>query len=84
MEKTTVEMGDIIEKMRDHMPESFLRKYVLLAASLAVFARYDGSAIQAIFLGSLWNMGQLKIFLKNRYKNTRVLSFSFTEQIRYF
>ncbi len=77
-------MSDIIEKMRDHMPECFFGKNILLATGLAVFTRYDRSAIQTVLFGSLWYVRQLKIFLKNRYKNTRVLSFSFTEQIRYF
>lgn len=75
-------MSYIIEEMRDHMPEGFLGHNVLLAANLAISSLYNSTAIQAILFGSLWYMGQTKIFLKNSHKNTSTLSFSFPQQIR--
>ena len=76
MKKTTVEMSDVVKKMCDHVPESFFRHYILLAAYMAKTAHYSSAAIQAILLFSLGNMGHCNFFLKISTKNTRSLSFS--------
>jgi len=45
MKETTVEMGNIIKKMGEHMPKGFLRLDIFLPAMLAIFALYNRSAI---------------------------------------
>ena len=64
MKETAVEMGKIIKKMREHMPESFFWNHVLLAAILAITARNNGSAVKAILFLSLRDVGHDKFFLK--------------------
>ena len=66
MKKTTVEMGDVVKKMRDHVPESLFGNHVFLAANMAIPAMYKGAAVQAVVLFSQWNVGQCKILLKNK------------------
>jgi len=50
------------------MPEGFLCLHILLAANMAILPQHRCSTIQAIFLFSLRDMRQSKIFLKNKYK----------------
>ena len=45
-------MGNIIEKMRDHVPESFLGNCVFLATFVAITALDQGPAIEAIIFFS--------------------------------
>ena len=70
-------MGDIIRKMRHHVPETFLGNYVFLAAYMTVFSLYDGAAIEAVFLFTLRYVRQCKILFKNKYKKIQA-PFSFT------
>lgn len=62
VKKTAIEMGDIIEEVCHHMPESLVRLYVLLSAILAIMSLYDRTAIQAILFFSLGNVRQCKKF----------------------
>jgi antitoxin component YwqK of YwqJK toxin-antitoxin module len=64
MEETAVEMGDIIKKMGEHMPEGLFWLYILLPAFLAKPTLNDSTAVKAIFLFSFRNMGHYKFFLK--------------------
>ena len=76
MKKTAVEVSDVIKKMSDHMPESFFRHYILLAALMAETSYYSSAAVQAILFLSLRNMRHCNFFLKIGTKNTSSLSFS--------
>ena len=82
MKKVAVEVGDIIKKMSEHMPESFFWHYILLAAFMTIMPLYYGAAVQAILLFSLRDMRQCKIFLKNRYKKYKPPFFFVPEQLR--
>lgn len=64
MEKVTVKMSDIVKKMGNHVPESFLRHYILLATVLTITAFYYCTTVQAILFFSLWYMRQGNFFLK--------------------
>ncbi len=64
VKETAVEMGDIVKKMSEHMPEGLLWLYILLAAFLAKTTLNDGPAVQAILLFSFRNMRHYKFFLK--------------------
>jgi hypothetical protein len=77
LEEFTVEVNDIIKKMGDHMPEGLFGNDIFLTAGLAIFTLDDGATIQAILFFSLWDMGQCKFWLKNKYKNIPVIQ-SFT------
>jgi hypothetical protein len=66
MKETTVEMGDVVKKMRDHVPERLFWNHVFLAANMAISAMYKGTAVQTVVLLSQWNVGQCKILLKNK------------------
>jgi hypothetical protein len=57
-------VGDVIKEMFYHMPESFMRHYILLPAGMAVPPQHYGAAVQAIFLFSFSNMTHQKFFLK--------------------
>lgn len=46
------------------MPESFFGHHIFLATLLAVMALYNGAAVQAILLFSLWYMRHGNFFLK--------------------
>src|SRR5688572_4677178 len=81
MEKITVEMGNVVEKMGDHVPEGLFRNHVFLPANMTVMSLHDRAAIQAIFLFALGNMGQCKILLKNKYKIYKQAFFFVTEQL---
>ena len=62
-------MCDIVKKMRDHMPEGFLRHNIFLATVLAIMSLHYGSAVKAIFLYPLRCVAHfIKKFLKNTYK----------------
>ena len=76
MKKIAIKMGDVIKKMSNHVPESFFRHYILLAAYMAKTTHYSSAAIQAILLFSLGNMRHCNFFLKISTKNTSSLSFS--------
>lgn len=67
-EKISVEVGDVVEKMCHHVPEGFMRHHIFLAAILAISSFYYGTTIKAVLFFSLWNMGHVKILLKNKYK----------------
>ena len=82
MKETTVEMRDIIKEMGDHVPEGFLWDHIFLAAVLAIAAFDNRTAVQAILLFSLWDMGQRKNFLKNKYKKYKRPFFFVPEQLR--
>jgi hypothetical protein len=82
MKETAVEMRDIVKEMGDHMPEGFPGDHIFLPAMLAVAACDDLTAVQAILLFSLRNMGQRKIFLKNKYKKYKRPFFFVPEQLR--
>jgi uncharacterized protein (DUF2461 family) len=58
----------VIKKMSNHMPESFLRLHIFLAAYMAKFSLHCSAAVQAILFFSLRDVRQSKIFLKNKYK----------------
>ena len=64
MEKAAVKMGNVIKKMSDHVPESFFRLNVFLAAFMAKTSYHSNTAIQAILLLSMGNMGHCNFFLK--------------------
>jgi hypothetical protein len=76
MKEITVEMGDIVKKMGDHMPEGLLGHHVLLPAVLTIPAFYNGPTIKTILFFSPGNMRQFNFFLKISTKYTRRLSFS--------
>ena len=82
MKKAAVEMGDIIKKVRKHMPESFLRNHILLATVLAIMPQYGSAAVKAIFLFSLRYMRQCNFFLKISTKTYKKPFFFVTEQFR--
>ena len=82
MKEVTVEMGNIIKEMGNHVPESFFWNYIFLAAMLAVTPLDNGATIQAILLFSLGVMRQRKIFLKNKYKKYKLPFFFVPEQLR--
>ena len=76
-------MSKVIKKMDDHMPESFFRLHIFLAANMAVSPLHCRAAVEAILFFSLGDMRQSKIFLKNKYKNIQaVFLFPVTEQFR--
>ena len=79
MEKAAVEMRDIIKEMGHHMPERFLWNHVFLAANMAIPAMNDGTAVQAIILLTLRDMGHDKFFLKISTKSTTHPFFYVTE-----
>ena len=82
MKKAAVEMGDIIKKMREHMPESFLRHNVFLPAIVAIRPLNQGAAVQAVFLFSFGYMRQGNFFLKISTKTYKKPFFFVTEQFR--
>ena len=62
-------MRDVIKKMREHMPESFLRHNIFLATVLAIMPLHNGAAVKAIFFCPLRCVAHfVKKFLKNTYK----------------
>ena len=75
-------MGDVVKEMGNHVPESFFGNYILLPAHMTVSPLHGRTAIQAIFLFSLRNVGHRKIFLKNKYKKYKPSFFFVTEQFR--
>ena len=75
MKKTAVEMGDVIKKMREHMPEGLLGHYIFLPAYMAIASLYGRAAIQAILFLSLGDVGHCKYFLKNKYKKYKAAFF---------
>ena len=70
-------MRDIIHEMGHHMPESFLWHHIFLAALMAIAALDNGTAVETVFLFSLWDMGQCEILLKISYKKIQA-GISFT------
>ena len=64
MKETAVEMCDIVEEMRDHVPEGFLGHHVFLAAYMAIFSLHDRAAIQTVFFFALGGMGHAVFFLR--------------------
>jgi len=82
MKEIAVEMRYIIKEMGDHVPERFLGYHVLLAAVLAIMPLDDRAAVQAILLFSFRDMGQRKIFLKNKYKKYKRPFFFVPEHLR--
>ena len=75
-------MCDVIKKMSDHMPESFLWLHILLAAYMAVFTLHRSATVQAILFFSLGVMRHSKIWVKNKYKKYKLSFFFVTEQFR--
>ena len=70
-------MRDIIQEMREHMPECFLGHHIFLPAYMAETTLDYCTAIETILLFSLGNMGQCEFLLKNKYKKIQG-TFSFT------
>ena len=66
MKEAAVEMGNVVKKMGDHMPEGFLGDNILLAANVTITAVDDGAAVQAVIFFSQRNVRQCKILLKNK------------------
>jgi hypothetical protein len=64
MKKATIEVGDIIKKMSNHVPESLFRNNVFLPAYMAKTALYQGTAVQAIFFFSFGSVRQLEFLIK--------------------
>jgi hypothetical protein len=56
MKEFAVEMGHIIKKMSDHMPEGLFGNNVFLAALLAIPSCYNGAAVKTVFFFALRNM----------------------------
>jgi hypothetical protein len=52
-------MGDIIKKMSEHVPESFLWLRILLSTSLAITSQYRRVAIKAISFFPQWGVTHL-------------------------
>lgn len=46
-------MGDIIEKMGDHSPETFFGFNILLPADMTIFPMHQGAAIETVLFFSL-------------------------------
>lgn len=68
VKEITVEMGNIIKEMGNHMPEGFFWHHVFLATVLAIMALHNGAAIKAVLFFAFWNVRHGKFFLKNKYK----------------
>ena len=82
MKEATVEMGDVIKKMSDQMPESFFGHYILLPAVLTITALNNDPAVQAILILSFWNMRQWNFYLKISTKKYKTPFFFVNEQLR--
>lgn len=82
MKETAVKMSDIVKKMSEHVPERFLRHYILLPAVLAKAALYYRTAVQAILFCTLGNMRHRNFFLKISTKKYKNPFFFVTEQLR--
>ena len=57
-------MSDVVEKMSEHVPESFMRLHIFLAAIMTIPALYHGTAIKAVFLRSQRCVAHFNFFLK--------------------
>jgi hypothetical protein len=64
MEEFTVEVSDIIKKMKDKTSETFLRNNVFLSANMTKAAYDSGATVQAIFLRAFRGVAQYKFLLK--------------------
>lgn len=82
MKETAVEMGNIIKKMSEHVPKSFLWHHILLPAMLAITALYHRAAVQAVLFCSLGNMRHRNFSLKISTKKYKNPFFFVTEQLR--
>lgn len=57
-------MRDIIEKMNDELPESFLWNHIFLPAHMTKAPDNRGAAIQAILFLAFWGVAHNKFLLK--------------------
>ena len=69
-------MSDIIKKMSEHVPESFLWLRILLSASLAITPQYRSVTIKAIGFLPQRGVTHLLFFLKNKQETLNSISFS--------
>ena len=49
-------MGDVVEEVRHHMPETFLGDYVFLATDMAITSLHDRATIEAILFSAFRDM----------------------------
>ena len=82
MKETAVEMGNVVKKMGNHMPEGFFWHNIFLPAVLAKAAFCYRTAVQAILLFSLGYMRHSNFFLKISTKKYKNPFFFVTEQLR--
>ena len=71
-------MGDVVQKMGEHMPESFLWLCVFLSTNLTVPPLHYRAAIQTIIFFSKRSMTHLQFFLKINKKPLTAFLFSYT------
>jgi hypothetical protein len=76
MKEITVEMGDVVKEMGDHMPKGLFGHHVFLPAILTKMSLHDGATVKTILFFPLRYVRQRNFFLKISTKNTRFLSFS--------
>ena len=62
-------MGDVIEKVRNEVPKSFVRLYILLATHLAKAATDFGITIQTVFFLPFLKMRHVLLVLLNKQRN---------------
>ena len=72
-------MGDIIKKMSEHVPESFLWLGILLSTCLAISPLYRSAAIQAISFFPQRGVTHLYFFLKINKKHLTAFVFRYRE-----
>jgi len=57
-------VGDIIQEMLDHVPESFMGHNIFLATIMAILTLHNSATVQAILFFTLRDVRHGKIFLK--------------------
>lgn len=72
-------MGDIIEKMSEHVPESFLWLDILLSTNLAITSQYSSAAIQTISFFPQRGVTHLYFFLKINKKHLTAFVFRYRQ-----
>ena len=72
-------MGDIIQKMGEHVPESFLWFGILLPACMTITPLYRSAAIQAIRFFPQRGMTHLYFFLKINKKHLTAFVFRYRQ-----
>ena len=72
-------MGDIVKKMSEHMPESFLWLSILLPTCVAISPEYRSAAIQAVSFFPQRGVTHLYFFLKITKKHLTAFVFRYRQ-----